>query len=81
MLAIRSKPWEVTQKQSSLFAVLRPTSINFSNSLRETQNFQDDDNFIFIPLILIPRLLTSQITGSKKQSEAALFAVRVNLPC
>jgi len=30
-----------------------------------------------------PLWLTSQITGGKKQSEerAALFAVRVNLPC
>jgi hypothetical protein len=25
--------------------------------------------------------LTPQITGDKKQSEAALFGVRVNLPC
>ncbi len=25
--------------------------------------------------------ITSQITGGKKQSEAALFAVRVHLPC
>jgi hypothetical protein len=49
MLATQLKRREVTQKQSSLFAVLLPTSINFANSLRETQNFQDDDNFIFIP--------------------------------
>jgi len=37
----------------------------------------------FIPRLLVVTQLTLQITGGKKQSDegAALFAVRVHLPC
>jgi hypothetical protein len=66
MLATRSKPRKVTQKQSSFFAVLRPTSINLENSLRKDRNPQADDNFIFIPLILILRLLTTKLCGANE---------------
>jgi len=31
--------------------------------------------------MIFPFALTAQITGGKKQSEAALFDVRVNLSC
>jgi hypothetical protein len=50
MLAIQSKPWEVTQKQSGLFAVLQPTSINFSNSLRKDRNSQIGERVSFSAL-------------------------------
>jgi hypothetical protein len=45
-----------------------------------------DKHFSFLSIEIIHRLssfkwLTPQITGGKKQSEAALFAVRVHLPC
>jgi len=54
-----------------------PTTSHFWKTLnRLTKTTTTSQNDPFLPFKITP-----QITCGKKQSEAALFAVRVNLPC
>jgi hypothetical protein len=60
----------------------RCPDINFSGIISDTkwisQEFLD---LIFSTLLEVSGFTTPQITGDKKQSAAALFDVRVHLPC